>query len=98
MVIQASFRLPHGCISVASRAYINLQNRSYMEDKIQKITSYVSGHGLRVYEIEQYNKQCNDWFIVGNCSTDAESIASLVELHNTRIKYSREWVSANIPF
>jgi hypothetical protein len=74
------------------------QNWSIMIDKMQKISSYVSGHGLRVYEIEQYNEQCKDWFIVGNCSENIEYIAHQVEKHNQEIAFTREWVSQCIPF
>ena len=69
-----------------------------MNDKLQHIRSYISGHGIRVYEVEQYNKQCNDWFIVGDCSENIEYIAAMVNLHNEKIKYTHEWVNANIPF
>jgi hypothetical protein len=69
-----------------------------MFDKMQKISSYISGYGIRVYQIEQYNKACDDWFIVGDCSVNIEYIAYEVEKHNRDIAYTREWVNVNIPF
>jgi len=69
-----------------------------MQDKTQHISSYVSGYGVRVYQVEQYNKQCDDWFIVGDCSENINYIASEVQRHNENIKYTHEWVNANIPF
>ena len=52
------------------------------KDKTQRINSYISGAGLTVYEVEQYNIKSNDWYIVGDCSTNKVYIDSAIALHN----------------
>jgi len=53
-----------------------------MKNKTQRIKSYISGAGLKVYEAEQYNKQTNSWYIVGDCSTNKKFIQVHINLHN----------------
>jgi hypothetical protein len=55
-----------------------------IQDKQQRITSYVSASGLRVYETEQYNKDTDEWYIVGDGSTNKDYILSMIDSHNTR--------------
>jgi hypothetical protein len=51
-------------------------------DKTQRLTSYVSGSGLTVYETEQYNKNAGEWYIVGDSSTNLDLITARMEHHN----------------
>ena len=57
----------------------------YMQDRFQIVTSYTSGTGLIVYEVHQYHKASNRFYIVGDCSTSKKLIESRVELHNYKI-------------
>lgn len=51
----------------------------------QRLTSYISGHGLTVYEAEQYHEPSQSWYIVGD-STTSEKLAKLqIELHNRNL-------------
>ena len=59
----------------------------------QRVSSYVSGHGLTVYETEQYNQYNGEWYIVGDSTTNKELIESMVELHNLRLKQSNPGLS-----
>ncbi len=54
-------------------------------DKQQRIHSYTSGAGLMVYEIEQYNKDCDTWFIVGDSSTLLAWIQHQIKDHNKEL-------------
>lgn len=58
-----------------------------MTDKKQRITSYKSAYGIRVYEIEQYNKELNEWFIVGDCCPSKLHLTPQVEHHNLCVEY-----------
>ena len=51
-------------------------------DRIQRISSYISGCGLKVYEIEQYNKSVDTWYTVGNSSQCKDWIVSQIQHHN----------------
>jgi hypothetical protein len=41
---------------------------------------------VKVYEVLQFNKAVEDWFIVGDCSENKRFIESEVELHNLKLK------------
>jgi len=53
-------------------------------DGRQIVTNYLSGAGVEVYEIQQYNKEYDSWFIVGNCSTSLDYIDYAVYNHNLK--------------
>lgn len=57
-----------------------------MKDKTQRVTSYISGAGLTVYEIEQYNAKVGAWYIVGDSSTSEKLKKLEVEMHNLKIE------------
>jgi len=59
-----------------------------MTDKQQRLSSYVSGAGLLVYETEQYSKKCNSWYLVGDSSTNKELVQAMIENHNLRQQYN----------
>jgi len=50
--------------------------------KIQRIISYVSGMGIKVYETEQYNQYVKEWYIVGDCSTNEDLIIARINHYN----------------
>ena len=54
--------------------------------KIQKISSYISGYGITVYETLQYNKNSKEWYIVGDSYTNLELITSIINHHNMIIE------------
>lgn len=56
-----------------------------MVDKTQRKTSYKSGSGLTVWEIEQFNLQTNSWYIVGDCSTNGIFIDYQIDNHNMNL-------------
>ncbi len=56
-----------------------------MYDKMQRLTSYVSAAGITVYEIEQYNKKTDKWYIVGDCSTNKDWQEYKILKNNTPI-------------
>jgi len=56
--------------------------------KEQRITSYISGHKIKVYEVEQYNADTHTWYIVGNSSTSYTYLDAMVNNHNLKIKYN----------
>lgn len=56
-----------------------------MKDKTQRVSSYVSAYGITIYEVEQYNKACDAWFIVGDCSESREWIEWQVNDNNSRL-------------
>jgi hypothetical protein len=51
----------------------------------QRITSYISGAGLKIYEIEQYNADTDRWYIVGDCSQYLPWMIYQVNEHNKNI-------------
>jgi len=59
-------------------------------DKTQRITSYVCAYGLYVYEIEQYNLESNEWYPVGDSSTDKNLIITMIECNNSRLYIDRK--------
>lgn len=69
-----------------NRPLIKLKG-NIMKDKTQRLTSYISGAGLTVYEIEQYHAASNDWYIVGDCSTDKAYMQGHIDLNNTKVAY-----------
>lgn len=56
-----------------------------MIDNMQKITSYVSGTGLKVYEVEYYHKPSDNWYKVGDAYLNLEYVRTVVELNNLRL-------------
>jgi hypothetical protein len=59
-------------------------------DKQQRMTSYVSSTGLKVYETEQYNADCNDWFLVGDSSTNKKYVETMIDWHNQKLNINKE--------
>lgn len=58
-----------------------------MIDGIQKITSYIVGDKkTEVFETLQYNKNCNAWYVVGDCSTNRELVQVMIDNNNLRLK------------
>ena len=54
-------------------------------DKQQKVVTYISGMGIRAYEIQQYNKELKHWYVVGDCSISKALIKTQVQLHNIKL-------------
>jgi hypothetical protein len=52
----------------------------------QRMSSYISASGARVYEREQYNAQTKHWYIVGDCHTNEVYIKDCIDLHNLRLQ------------
>jgi len=50
--------------------------------KEQRLSSYISGKGITVYETEQYNAFTREWYIVGDSSTNLELITVMIDHHN----------------
>jgi hypothetical protein len=63
-------------------------------DKTQRVTSYVSGAGITVYEIEQYNADTKQWYIVGDSTTRLDLVTTMVQNHNSRL-YWDNWRKLN---
>ena len=70
--------------------YRTIQNYNNMTNTIpnrtQRLSSYVSGAGLTVYQIEQYKAALNDWFIVGDVSLNKDLVQALIDNHNMKLK------------
>lgn len=56
-----------------------------MKDKTQRISGYIAHSGLKVYEVEQYNKSADEWYIVGDSSTSREYIMASIQMHNLKL-------------
>lgn len=52
----------------------------------QRLSSYISGAGLEVYESEQYDAFSDDWYIVGDSSDNRNLIMTRIQLHNTQVE------------
>ncbi len=60
-----------------------------MKNKYQKMTSYQSASNTTVYEIKQYHKPSNDWYIVGDSSMNRDYILTMIEIHNLKLLKSK---------
>ena len=67
-------------MTIITTSCYNLLNM--IKDKTQQITSYISCAGVKIYETLQFNKDCNNWFIVGDSSENKKLIESRIKLHN----------------
>ena len=56
-----------------------------MKDKTQKVKSYISGAGVTVYEIVQFNKKVGKWYTVGDCTENKNWADMIVIIHNTKL-------------
>jgi len=56
-----------------------------MKDKTQRVSSYIAGSGLTIYETEQYNAKTGEWYIVGDSSESKRLIQLQVEIHNLKL-------------
>ena len=61
-----------------------------MTNEQQRLTSYTLRTGIEVYEIEQYNKDANQWYIVGDCSTAKETKTAQIARHNLVLSFDKE--------
>lgn len=52
----------------------------------QRLSSYISGAGLEVYESEQYDAFSDDWYIVGDSSDNRNLMMTRIQLHNTQVE------------
>lgn len=53
---------------------------------VQRLSSYISGAGIPVYESEQYDAFSDDWYIVGDSSDNHDLIMTRIQLHNTEVE------------
>lgn len=52
----------------------------------QRLSSYISGAGVEVYESEQYDAFSDEWYIVGDSSDNRDLIMTRIQLHNTQVE------------
>lgn len=65
-------------------------------DGQQRIKSYISGAGKKVYETEQYNAKIKDWSIVGDVTTSQKLAQSTVD-HNNLTKLTQKYLDNPTP-
>lgn len=53
-----------------------------MTDKTQRLTYYTNRNGFEVYEIEQYNAETGEWYIVGDSTQYKKLAEANIRLHN----------------
>lgn len=53
-----------------------------MTDKTQRLTYYTNKNGFEVYEIEQYNAETGEWYIVGDSTMYKKLAEAQIKLHN----------------
>lgn len=50
----------------------------------QRVNTYKSGDGVRVFYIEQYDEATRQWLTIGDTYTDFKLATSIVEHHNLK--------------
>jgi len=58
-----------------------------MKHGTQKVTSYRTASGIKVYEIKQYNSKDDHWYIVGSCSPSKVYLQMQVDHNNLLVEY-----------
>lgn len=69
------------------KIYTVLEVIIHMKDKIQRVTSYTSAYGIKIYEREQYHAASKEWYIIGDCSPSKKYLEAQVNHHNTLIDW-----------
>lgn len=52
----------------------------------QRMSSYISGAGVEVYESEQYDAFSDTWYIVGNSLDNHDLMMTRIQLHNAQVE------------
>lgn len=50
----------------------------------QRVNLYISGAGLTVFEIEQYNPELHEWFNIGGTYDKVEHAQAAADRHNLK--------------